>query len=431
LGIRVFISHSTKPQDGEEINPELRSHQQFVKDFISYVKDNVPGIECFFDGDIDLSAIWREVIWGKLGSCHAAVVFVNRRALNISQWVNAETIVLGYRKYTEKERFDLFLIPFDGVKAANIAKHPKWEPVNIGELQILPRDGLDVTCGDSVDDIFQQIATKLKTICDSDEETSSAWIVLKLCSLLPKEQGVISDIALMLSKSLHSDLADLSSRNLARYIYSKGPVAIKELLRVPSMPNDTDFRTLLDLVTTYWVDMESSLPILSYSSANKGNVFVINCKEIRYTPETYIRQVCGSNYPWNIYTVDDCKVDVNYQIYSWIARMKAFRIRLGNIDQHVDDESLKKINDFMVRPGAAPLFVTFFAEGGEGIDDRVSVIHGVFPYINIIICTGTEKCVPLLLMDNRFIMLKKIDLDEERKEFDSYCEVMGHLSNNN
>lgn len=427
MGIRVFISHSTNPQDGEELDPELESHRQFVEKFISYIKENVPGIECFFDGDIDLSAIWREVIWGELGSCNAAVVFVNRRALNVSHWVNAEAIVLGYRKYTEKDRFELFLIPFDGVKAADIAKHPKWEPVNIGELQILPRDGLDVTCCNNVDDIFQKIVAKLKAICDSHEETTSAWIVSRLCSLLPKDKEILKHIASRLNISLPADLGGLSSRDLAKYIYSEGSKVIEELLCVPYMPNDTDFRKILDFVTTYWVDMESSLPLLSYSSAVKGNVFVFNCMEIRYTPKTYIRQICASIYPWHIFPIDACKGDTASQIYSEIVSMEAYRMRLGSVKSEKNDNSLKIINDFMGRRGVAPLFVTFFSEGGSRIDDIVKEIHDVFPYINIMVCAGTEKDVLLTIMDSRFIMLKKIDLDEERREFDDYCQLVGLL----
>lgn len=409
------------------MGPELESHRRFVENFISCVKENVPGIECFFDGDIDLNAIWREVIWGKLGSCNAAIVFVNRRALNVSHWVNAETIVLGYRKYTEKDRFELFLIPFDGVKAADIAKHPKWEPVNIGELQILPRDGLDVTCGDSVDDIFQKIVAKLKTISDSNEETTSAWIVSRLCILLPQEKRILMHMASRLNNSLPSDFGGLSSRDLAKFIYSGGPKVIEELLRVPYMPNDTDFRKILDLVATYWVDMESSLPLLSYLSEGKGNVFVINCKEIGYTPKIYIRQICATIYPWHIFPIEDCKVDTDSQIYSWIVSMEAYRMRLGSVSPVKNAKSLGVINDFMARSGAAPLFVTFFAEGGSRIDDIVKEIHDVYPYINIIVCTGTEKDVLLTIMDSRFIVLKKIDLDEESREFDDYCQILGLL----
>lgn len=430
MSIRVFISHSTKSRDGAESGSDAVAHQQFVESFCSFLVERNCGIIPFIDKDIPLGATWRDVIFSELDGCHAAVVFVNRQALENSDWVNAEVIVLGYRKYLEKERFNLILVPFGGVSSAEIAKNPKWEPVSIGELQIHPQNGLDVGKEEDVERVFNEIVEILEKIPVNDDVTPSAWIVSRLCYHLPIEIEPLKQIAAKLNVSKLPSSLGSARRLLSKVLYSMGPIVIQDLVGVPAMPKETDFQELLDLVATYWIDMASSFPLLSYCSVRKGNVFVMNCGEWKYTPKTFIRQICGVVYPW--FVIDDLEVlkgAVALQIYLRVLKLTAYRIWLNYYSGPISDIIIDKINALMGRSSAAPVFVTFLAEDGVLIDDVVREIHNVFPFINVIVCTGTEPGASWSLSGSKFKTLTEdINLENEREEFFKYCDALTNLS---
>jgi hypothetical protein len=429
LSIKVFISHSTKSRDGAESGLDAVAHRQFVESFCSFLERRNCGIIPFIDKNIPLGATWRDVIFSELDGCHAAVVFVNRQALEDSDWVNAEVIVLGYRKYLEKDGFNLILIPFGGVNSAEIAKNPKWEPVSIGELQIYPQGGLSVGEKDEVERVFNEIFQILEKIPDNDDFTPSAWIVSRLCYHLPLEMEALKKIAAKLNlANLPSSLGS-ARRQLAKELYSIGSMVIKDLVCVSAMPKDTDFQELLDLVATYWVDIVSSFPILSYCSVRKGNVFVMNGKEWEHTPKTFIRQICGMVYPWVVIPVEIQGADPVLEIYSEVVKLTAYRRVLNYQSESMNDNNVDKINALMERSTAAPVFVTFLAEKGCGVADVIKGIQSVFPSINIIVCTGTEPGSPLSLSDGMFITLTEgINLEDEREEFFKYCDALTNLS---
>jgi len=429
LSIRVFISHSTKSRDGADSGSDAVPHQQFVESFCSFLEQRNCGIIPFIDKNIPLGATWRDVIFSELDGCHAAVVFVNRQALEDSDWVNAEVIVLGYRKYLEKDGFNLILIPFGGVNSAEILKNPKWEPVSIGELQIYPQGGLSVGEQEEVERVFNDIYEILEKIPDNDDFTPSAWIVSRLCYHLPLEMEALKKIAAKLNlANLPSSLGS-ARRQLAKELYSIGSMVIKDLVCVSAMPKDTDFQELLDLVATYWIDMASSFPLLSYCSVRKGNVFVMNGKEWGHTPKTFIRQICGMVYPWVVIPVEIQGADPVLEIYSKVVKLPAYRSVLNYQSESMIDNNVDKINALMERSTAAPVFVTFLAEKGCGVADVIKGIQSVFPSINIIVCTGTEPSSPLSLSDGMFITLTEgINLEDEREEFFKYCDALTNLS---
>ena len=401
-----------------------------MESFCSFLEQRNCGIIPFIDKEIPLGSTWRDVIFSELDGCHAAVVFVNRQALEDSDWVNAEVIVLGYRKYLEKDRFNLILIPFGGVNSAEIAKNPKWEPVSIGELQIYPQDGLSVGEKDEVERVFNEIFQILEKIPDNDDFTPSAWIVSRLCYHLPREMDALKQIAAKLNIANLPFSLGSSRRQLAKVLYSMGPMVIQDLVGVPAMPKDTDFRELLDLVATYWIDMATSFPLLSYCSVRKGNVFVMNGEKSKYTPKTFIRQICGVIYPWVV--IDDLEVqkgDLVLQIYLRVLDIPAYRRYLNYHSGPISDIMVGKINDLMGRLSAAPVFVAFLAQEGFFVDDVVKEIHDVFPFINIIVCTGTEPKVSCSLFDGKFkILTKEINLEDEHEEFCRYCDALTNLS---
>ncbi|MET0646663.1 MAG: toll/interleukin-1 receptor domain-containing protein [Pyrinomonadaceae bacterium] len=434
MGISVFISHSTWPKQG--LDPRLQAQLPGQSAFRKRLCDRLarePGITVVVDEQIPAGRSWREFLFDGIAECSAAVVLVNEQALKHSPWVETEVKVLCYRAHNEKEDFRLIVVPFGGVTGAHIAGHASWEPVAIGEFQMLPRHGLDETDGAAVDALIEQIVDDLRGLPELVEGRSkSGWLVDRLCALLDIETHHLKEIG----ASLGADVAGVVSqavlkRRVAHAIYSLGPQAIDKLHSNPYCRLDREtFEEILDILSTNWIDMAASAGILPCRVKLGGRrVIAINGKEYGFTPWAYVRQVCGQLTNWPVLTIEPT-LDVVEQIRTSLLRHPPFRDRLARVVPNYDrapvDRVMKGINKILDLPDSAPVFVALLQEGGGKVDDLIADIARAFPSINVIVCTGTERGEAVLPPGVQ-MLTPEFPLADEAKALDEYCEVGTHI----
>ena len=316
MSISVFVSHSTWPR--KDLDPHLLKHVPAHAAFRTLLCKRLAEdteINVLVDESIPVGRYWRDFLFDGIADCHAAIVLVNEQALLSSPWVDTEVKVLAYRAYHERHEFALILVPFGGVTADRIAKHPPWEPVAVGELQMLPRHGLDIEDKEAVDEVINQILTILSQLRKYVQgDTKSGWLVDRLCALLDIDNSVLEKVG----NSLRVDTKGITElvlrRRIAHAIYREGPPAIRRLLEQPQtkLPYNA-VREILDILGTYWVELEASMGLLFSPKAGTRRAIAINGRELAYTPKTYVRQVCSEQYPWPVLIVDPTR-DVIGQI---------------------------------------------------------------------------------------------------------------------
>ena len=158
MSIRVFISHSTwlKPELDEQLQAQVPAHSKLVNDLcLRLSQETEPEFTVAIDKIIPGSIHWREYLFEKMAECQAGIVFLNKQALDHSEWVNLEVTVLGYRAITEKNDFRLIIVPFGGVTEDHIAKKNAWRPIALNEIQVHLRGGVNENEPTEVSRLFE------------------------------------------------------------------------------------------------------------------------------------------------------------------------------------------------------------------------------------------------------------------------------------
>jgi hypothetical protein len=397
MPIQVFISHSTwpKPELDQRLQDQVPTHSAFRQQLCRRLANN-PAITVVVDEKIPVAHSWREFLFERIAECRAAVVLVNEQALRHSPWVDTEVKVLGYRAHNEKNDFCLILVPFGGVTSAQIAEHSAWQAVALGELQMLPRAGLDEADDDAVDDVIRKIESILKELPDPSEDSSPAgWLVARLCALLEKMD---TDDLKEIGKSLGADTSGLVNasavqRRVAHTLYCQGPSAVLKLNSFPKCKLDVDdFTKILEILNTYWIDMSASIGVLSCRrEATRLQAIAINGKEVLYTPQAYVRQICGELEPWPVVAVDP-KYDIVEQVRTHLADYfeEQLSSRLLNPEFASREETAACLNAILASKYSVPVFITFLQRGGGRVSELVAQVSEAFPNISVIVCTGTE-----------------------------------------
>lgn len=435
MSIRIFISHSTCLKEGikDQFQAQIPAHaafRQLLCERLRQVQD--PKIEVVVDEDIPVGRFWRDFLFDEIADCSAAIVLVNKQALHCSPWVETEVTVLGYRARNEKDNFCLIIVPFGGVTEADIASKPAWAPVAISELQMKPRHGLDENNLEAVDQLVQDIVEALRCLPDwTIDNSSSGWLVDHLCALLELKPEALKEFATRINVNTNKiTRAHVLLRRVAHAMYKKGPLAIHELLEYPGCSlASNQYAGILKILGTYWVDMAASINLLFYlRGKGTAQVVAINGKEIRFTPQIYVRQVCGELRPWPVIDVDPTDGVVD-QIRDELAKHKKIRLSLsrlvGNLERASPEKITKGLNR-LLSGGSLPVFITFLQPGGGNVEDLVKQITDTFPDLHIIVCTGTEpgeaKLAPEIKM-----LTPEFHLAQEEKEFKDYCDMEMHL----
>lgn len=434
MGISVFISHSTWPNPGldAKLRAQVPDHSAFRRRLCDRL-EREPGITVVVDEQIPAGRFWREFLFDGIAECSAAVVLVNEQALKHSPWVDTEVKVLCYRAHNEKGDFLLIVVPFGGVTEAHIAERSGWEPVAIGELQMWPRKGLNERDEGEVNALIEKVVNALRGLPELAEgKSKSGWLVDRLCALLEMETRHLTEIG----ASLGADVAGVVSqavlkRRVAHAMYCLGPQAIKKMRSHPfcRLDNET-FEEILDILSTNWVDMEASAGILPGLVKPGGrHVVAVNGREHGFTPQAYVRQVCGEVTTWPIFPIEPT-LEVVEQIRATLLGHPPFRDRLARVVPNPESAPVEKvmqgINRILDLPGSAPYFVTLLQEGGGRVDDLIAHIARAFPSLNVIVCTGTERGEAVLPRGVP-MLTPEFPLTEEARALNEYLEAGSHI----
>ena len=198
----------------------IAEHAKFRQKVYERLKDK-EGFDVQIDKDIPVGTYWRDLLFGRLDECNAAIVLVDERALLHSHWVYFEVKILGWRAWIERKDFILIMIPFGGVTRLKIAQHPAWEAITLREVQMIPSGeaGLDISDKAAVNDTLDKVVEALRSLPDQPaDESVSGWLVGSLASFLNLEKKPLENIADALNVSKCLSL-NLLKKRIARRLY--------------------------------------------------------------------------------------------------------------------------------------------------------------------------------------------------------------------
>lgn len=431
MSIRVFVSHSTwpKPDLGPKLQSQVAAHAEFRDELCRQLKVN--GIEVVVDKDIPVGRHWREFLFDGIAECQAAIILVNEQALYHSPWVDTEVKILGYRAFTENKDFCLIVVPFGGVTGTQITEHAAWEPIAIRDLQMLPRQGLDVSDKEAVGKVFRQIVQVLEQLDEAISDNSvSGWLVSRLAALLEFEVDDLREIG----KRLRADTADVHNasvlrRRVAHALYRSGPTAIADLTANPRCRlKAADLGEIVNILRTYWIDMTASVGLLACcQGATSRKLVAINGRESRFTPQAYLSQVWHLLPPGSIIEVEPTG-DVVDQVYDTLFERldKPLRIKFRNPENVPRQDIIAFFNARLSSAYALPVFVVFLQKGGGAVQDVTTDILETFPNIHVIVCTGTEPGMAIL-PPNVHMLKPEFFLGDEEDGVNEYMDALTHL----
>lgn len=424
MAVRIFISHSTGEKSGHEV---IAGHAEFRQKVYSRLKDQ-EGFDIQIDNDIPTGTYWRELLFGRLDECNAAIVLVNERALLHSDWVDFEVKILGWRAWIERKNFRLIMIPFGGVTRDQIVRHQAWEALALGEIQMIPsaEAGLDISDNAAVDKTLNEIVAALSSLSAQNIDKSVyGWIVGNLASFLNLERKALEHIANELGLPVLNSL-DILKQQIARRLYDEGPKALRILLEVydAKIPNE-DLQTVLEILSTSWVDPGASVTILKFCrSATPKRVFAINGKIQYFTPEVYIRQICCWRKPWPVITVDEKQgqKDILEQIRAELKRLFKKNLRKSHTTKDKLDLRLNELLNSRLKQLEAPVFVALSPVAARD-DTLIKAICDTYNDLRVILCTGGGEPLPGIEM-----LMPELDLQLETDVWTVYDATLSLLT---
>ncbi len=443
MSIRVFISHSTwlKPELDKVLQVQVTEHQKFLNDLCNYLEEQVnPRFNIYIDKKIDGATFWRTETHEYIEKCQAAIVLVNKQALEHSYWVLSEVTILSHRAGRNKN-FKLIIVPFGGVTIEDIKNQKLWQPLAVSEIQTIPRNGLNEQNEQEVTSFYCEVLSILKGIEDYEVPIPSEWLFHLLCDLLPDDYDILQQIVANLDIILDENKILYIKRKIADYLYSNGPLALLKLRNCTKLVKiDWNGALIRDVLSTYWVHTSASfLLFLCCHPKEDHHIFAINGKIAGYTPRTYIRKVCGDNVTWPVIEVfvghdaryqQDFQQSVIGQICKSLSTKKGFKSSIEPILNSKDlahlsenEKLIRALDIVLSKTRETPVFVTFEQVGGCILDHIINEIHGKFRYLNIIVCTGTKPEAKPDLPDEVYMLIPQLDLDKEQEELDAFFRV--------
>lgn len=424
MAVRVFISHSTGPKEGCEPIPH---HAEFRKRVCKRLVDE--GFDVGVDVDIEAGAPWRKRIFGRLDECDAAVVLVNRQALEHSPWVDFEMKILGWRAWIEEKHFRLVVVPFGGVTRSRLQQHPSWEALALGELQMVPGGdaGLYLDDEHTVVEALDKIVESLRKLPgDKPRQSVYGWVVDKLTCILDLEGDSLENVAAKVGVTGRHKPERLR-REIALRFYEMGPKALEDLVKDHRTTiKDDALNTALKILSTYWVDPSASATILKYCGADASKqVFVINGEHHYFTPEAYVHQICCWLKPWPVIPVigklstEEILGQITEKLYEELGTAVKERMKTGrSLEQCINDVINSRLK------ARAPVFVVLPPTAAWD-SKLIEVIRKKFENLRIILCTGTPPGKDAL---PDFEMLKpEVDLKAEDAAYNEYFDALAIL----
>ena len=423
MAVRIFISHSTGEKPGYKL---IAEHVEFRQKVYERLKAEV-GFDVQIDKDIPAGTYWRDLLFGRLDECNAAVVLVDERALSHSNWVDFEVKILGWRAWIERKDFRLIMIPFGGVTRLQIAQHPAWEAITLSEVQMIPsgESGLDISDQAVVTDTLDKVVEALRSLPDQPaDESVSSWLVGSLACFLKLEKKPLENIAdeLKVSKCLNLNLL---RKRIALQLYEAGPKSLNTLLeaRDVNIPGD-DLRMVLEILSTNWIDPSASATILKFRRVSVPKaVFAINGSFEYFTPEAYIRQICCLRKPWPVIVVDgkQSQADILEQIRADLKSKFSNNLQKSRTTEDQVDQRINELLKLRLEQLEAPVFVALSPVAAKD-HALIEAIRDTYKDLRIILCTGGSESLPDIEM-----LRPELDPQRETIAYEEYYATLSLL----
>jgi len=430
MSVLVFVSHSTSPA-GEKV---AKAEREFVQQVVEQLEKE---FKVFIDWEMG-SGTWEPKLWIDAFECQVALMLVNPSALK-SDFVFTEANLFSVRHYVELDRFKLLIVPFGGANPKEIRDWGAWKVVRLNRLQMHPVDGLDIGDSAAVEKTLEYILAEVRGIPDlAEDQTPYGWLISHLKGILELKEEHYSYIRRNHLQPEPSEKVEQLKREVVKLLYARGPIGFYEALdKCPggAIPK-TRIDEVVDLVATFWVDIEASAKLKALIEG-KGKYVAINADNVTETPFLYIRQICQRDKSLRPIIVDgsesieDAIYDYGFRTYEKDLRRK-FRDNLDKKNQEPFRTEIRKaildeLNDVDTIP--PPILAIRVEKGGRSLQD-IRNECAKFTNLRIIVCTGTkedEDDQAELTAD--FTMIEPpLNHNTERKEIKNYLKIRDYVT---
>lgn len=291
---KIFISHSAKAGPAQIILDAL------------YQRLTAAGYEVLLDQarlQEDTGSPWRDALSTWLELCDGALLLLDERARDESQWVPYEAAILCWRQ-NQDPNFKLIPICVDPVTPESL-RQSRLEPADISALQ-----GLSISFSTTADPVGQgfELSPVFGTVLDvfeplkraPSDPTSIERIADLVAGYLSVEDDAIVNAALALGEDLNRWSPNLVRRGaLSRLLLASGLPRAITALRSLTLPKE-NMKSILELLATAWIDCRAVSDLRRHAVGEMQNrVIALNTIE-KEVSSWYLLRASGAapDKPW-------------------------------------------------------------------------------------------------------------------------------------
>jgi hypothetical protein len=286
----VYLSRAIQREDDEW--PALSAVRRALEDGGFDVVESAPA-------QAAAPALWSQRLLAGLGTCDAAVLLLNQRALaDAGGETQIEARILCWRHWLEPD-FRLIPLCLDANCQPTLQQAP-WK--------LLCQAGAAELAWSTADDLDEQLRTHLRPLQDLAQQTRWRLSDLQQRVVQHFQEMELDDVLQQTAQGLQAEyslplLHEAAAVWWAQAVLSRGPV---ELLRLySSLGNLTSprvkqaFRGLLGPVGPAWVDIAAAAQIVhlaAHADQEPGSFYLKGIEPFDWVAYSYVARACGLAY---------------------------------------------------------------------------------------------------------------------------------------
>lgn len=277
----VFISHSTDKTNADDVDRLAR--------IVAQLGDGSDGFDVLWDkGEISGADDWWLRIHGMLAECQAAIILLSNRAINTSDWVHKESMILCHRRALDPG-FRLLPVIMPGADGAPL-NAGRWKPLRFDTIQHEWVDGQDIA---------GLVARARK---DIDPAVSTRTPFDDLVTAIAAQLAFAPIDGLKHASKRHLERADWIgapsvqqgfARGLARRLLRERNLAkAMDVLDDVFAIEADDVMAIYEMLSPLWVDPAAAAPLATGALAGEtSRDFALNGEYLgEFTAESYVRR---------------------------------------------------------------------------------------------------------------------------------------------
>jgi hypothetical protein len=366
---RIFISHSSHPDP-------------FADQVLKAVKDGLGGQEIFIDSDVLRPGDeWCSVIYHRLAECHAAIILLNRAALE-STWVRREVNILLWRRALG---YPLEIVPAllgdVSVQDVQAAGFDELAPFQYAHIK------------DGARDLAAKITERFAGLPEPvpDESPMGEWI-----NAIASQLGYVTSVKSLVAaaKQLQVETESLDRvqdpaqgcRFLAHQLLAPAPDrrVYFAVSKISDYLQTEWLSRLVDKVGPAWVDGEAARALLALGG-RRPRIAILNARKTK-TAECYVgRATCCAVAGYQHRIVTAAAGESFIDEFEQECR-KAVRFLLKVPPGFDVEESLPE-------PGEEPEEMAFLVVDPDGtrmalVAEGIRRVQAIFPWLNVLLLAG-------------------------------------------